>query len=321
MTFAGGFGILIIVVAVVAIVGIFVLIYKAIYKNRVNRALSGTAPRTRMVEPLGFIQTVFILFSFGIGCIGLYFLTTMDTTIYNQQLALTELQIRMNSLLYSLDELEDDLAEFVNGESLVLDYETEWTDADASAETMDLSVSFTLNAMTAGAEVFLVVTDLDDFSQSTPFAVSGTTLDFTVTVSLDIDKRYGIAVLVDDGTTVTGEELGEFDLPQILEDRFHAYNNFNYQENIITVTVSNNTFGLAELGLTSVIVETYSSYENGTLLATDDITAFREAYENSMGERFAFNPGYALNQTTSEYSYKIIGIDAMGMTWEIAHLD
>jgi hypothetical protein len=133
-----------------------------------------------------------------------------------------------------------------------------------------------------------------------------------------MEKRYRVSVLVDDGTTVEGEDLEELDLPEILEGRAEAYSWTDFDDSALEfhARLINDTFGFEELALTSVILKVYLTPETAVPFETHDLMDSRSTPDwlSAGCEQFSFEES---EDQSNDYYYVFVVTDELGMTWEI----
>lgn len=299
---------------IVLVVGIILIValYKKIYNNYANKALNGE-PNVKLLDInqlfVIIVVIVFLVLAFSIkGKVD-----NLQLNISNLVNQLNNQSIYISSLENEVEDLNEMLEEYIQGEQLIQNMTYELSDYNSGIATYD--ISFDLKELSSDSVVKLVVIDEQDNSIS--YTLTSDTLSFNTSVDLSDELEYDLKVLIENEVNIQ-EDLVTIDVYQEIFNRLYAYIEPYYNENeedwvYINCVITNDTLGNENLEIESVTIilrsgETYlDTYVLNT--ATDilgDVEIFSIDYHDTADVIHLINAEITVTDTSgNEYVFNI----------------
>ena len=282
--------------------------YPKKYKANINKALNTGVP-VKTIEPTilfgGIILITLVILNIVL-LVGMSNIQDDINQLRNQSndlvFKLNTVKSQVSNINYNIDELYQDSKWIKSGEHTIESL-TDETHAD-------ITVVFEMNRIPSNGIITLVYSDEDNIVLTK--VVTSTTTIFSTTISIDIDMRYELSVMIDDGTTIGNEDLFNLDI----ENELQGYRRLDLlfdEDNgqIMTFIVMNDYSIYSELAFEKVEVNVY----------LDDVVVYSDIVTQPT---FNANETQTFEITLNPYEYgdgesrvSIIGTDKLGNEWEM----
>ncbi len=298
--------------AVIGLVFLIIVVYKYLYKRNINKALGGEKHSSNLIEPFAFIQFILLIILLITSFVLIGKVNDLTIINTNQSYRINDLISDVNSLNNNFNDLEDEFQDYIEYNQWVFDSSFSYDSIDIENDLMGTRINFTLNEIQASSTVYLVATNVDDYSDSVVVEVISSTLNYSGIIDLNMDKEYAISILEESLVGSRGEDLFILDFPLMLSERIqpNITTYIDEDDDYFGVQVSNKTFGLSELDLVSVVIK---MYDEDVLIETVDITSSKEYSDFMNSFYYSYYPEITFGENVDYYSFEIIIEDNLGI--------